>query len=74
MIKICISCLGELVPNDIVLDILKTAMLELAGKVKGFLIDGYPREKSQGVEFEKVIAPVTVSLTLQHEILFLDTW
>ncbi|XP_045458868.1 adenylate kinase isoenzyme 1-like [Melitaea cinxia] len=51
---------GELVPNDIVLDILKTAMLELAGKVKGFLIDGYPREKSQGAEFEKQIAPVTV--------------
>lgn len=49
-------------------------MLELAGKVKGFLIDGYPREKSQGVEFEKMIAPVTVSLALQHDILFLDTW
>ncbi|XP_075991895.1 adenylate kinase isoenzyme 1-like isoform X2 [Anticarsia gemmatalis] len=51
---------GQLVPNDVVLDLLKEAMEARAAKANGFLIDGYPREKSQGIEFEKAIAPVTV--------------
>ncbi|CAG4972793.1 unnamed protein product [Colias eurytheme] len=51
---------GELVPNDIVLDLLREAIVAASGEAKGFLIDGYPREKSQGIAFEKAIAPVTV--------------
>ncbi|XP_045515333.1 adenylate kinase isoenzyme 1 isoform X1 [Pieris brassicae] len=51
---------GELVPNDVVLDLLKEAIMARAEESKGFLIDGYPREKSQGIAFEKSIAPVTV--------------
>lgn len=51
-------------PNDVVLDLLKEAMQAKAGEAKGFLIDGYPREKSQGIAFEKAIAPVTVSASL----------
>ncbi|KAI5633000.1 adenylate kinase domain-containing protein [Phthorimaea operculella] len=53
---------GELVPNDVVLDLLKEAMEAKAATSNGFLIDGYPREESQGVAFEKAIAPVTVIL------------
>lgn len=53
---------GELVPNDIVLDLLKEAMQAKTATSKGFLIDGYPREKEQGVMFEKVIAPVDLVL------------
>lgn len=51
---------GELVPNNVVLDLLKEAM-EKVTRAKGFLIDGYPREKQQGIAFENAIAPVTVS-------------
>ncbi|XP_004929167.1 adenylate kinase isoenzyme 1 isoform X2 [Bombyx mori] len=51
---------GELVPNEIVLDLLKEAILARAEESKGFLIDGYPREKSQGIAFEENIAPVSV--------------
>lgn len=43
------------------LELLKEAIIAHAEKAKGFLVDGYPREKSQGVAFEKAIAPVTVS-------------
>lgn len=39
---------GELVPMDIVLDLLKEAMTKALPTSKGFLIDGYPREKDQG--------------------------
>ncbi|GBP91158.1 Adenylate kinase isoenzyme 1 [Eumeta japonica] len=59
----CLSSImekGGLVPNDIVLELLKEAMAKKFDESKGFLIDGYPREKDQGVAFERVIAPVTV--------------
>ncbi|KIH57003.1 adenylate kinase [Ancylostoma duodenale] len=47
---------GELVPLEVVLDLIKEAMLkEVAKGSKGFLIDGYPREVKQGEEFEKEI-------------------
>ncbi|XP_077290764.1 adenylate kinase isoenzyme 1-like [Arctopsyche grandis] len=53
---------GELVPNDVVLDLLKEAMLTKVATSKGFLIDGYPREKDQGIAFEKEILPCTIIL------------
>lgn len=52
---------GELVSNDEVLALLENAMKKVAGS-KGFLIDGYPRQKDQGAAFEKAIAPVDLIL------------
>ena len=43
----------------VVLDLLAEAMLAKVSGSKGFLIDGYPREVSQGEEFEKEILPCT---------------
>merc|ERR1712109_97852 len=48
---------GDLVPLFVVLDLLAEAMLAKLNGSKGFLIDGYPREVSQGEEFEKEICP-----------------
>ncbi|TKR72435.1 hypothetical protein L596_019881 [Steinernema carpocapsae] len=49
---------GELVPLEVVLDLIKEAMLEAIKKgSKGFLIDGYPREVKQGEQFEAEIQP-----------------
>lgn len=50
-------------PNETVLELLKEAILARADESKGFLIDGYPREKSQGIAFENAIAPVTVRMS-----------
>merc|ERR1712117_122457 len=50
---------GDLVPLFVVLDLLAEAMLAKGSGSKGFLIDGYPREVSQGEEFEKEILPCT---------------
>ncbi|XP_055898262.1 uncharacterized protein LOC106054528 isoform X3 [Biomphalaria glabrata] len=47
---------GDLVPLDIVLALMKDAMKVYAGVSKGFLIDGYPREKEQGIRFEQEVA------------------
>ncbi|XP_049821997.1 adenylate kinase isoenzyme 1 isoform X2 [Aethina tumida] len=53
---------GELVPLEVVLELIKEAMLNALATSKGFLIDGYPREKQQGVLFEQNIAPATLVL------------
>uniref|UniRef100_A0A2A4K9J8 Adenylate kinase n=1 Tax=Heliothis virescens TaxID=7102 RepID=A0A2A4K9J8_HELVI len=54
---------GGLVPNDFVLTGLKEAMEKAAEKgARGYLIDGYPREKSQGQEFERTIGRVSAIL------------
>ena len=46
---------GILVSNQLVLDMLKDAMLAKMKTSKGFLIDGYPRQVDQGIEFEKQV-------------------
>lgn len=50
---------GDLVPLEVVLDLLAEAMLKKVSTSKGFLIDGYPREQAQGVQFEQSILPCT---------------
>jgi len=53
---------GVLVPRAVVLDLIKQAMLKKLDSAKGFLIDGYPREVEQGVDFENQIAPASLVL------------
>ena len=53
---------GALVPLEVVLDLIKNAILSNLDNSKGFLVDGYPREKEQGILFEKHISPVDVIL------------
>ncbi|VDM30539.1 unnamed protein product [Hydatigera taeniaeformis] len=48
---------GELVSLEIVLALIKDAMLKLIDKSPYFLIDGYPRELEQGTRFERDVAP-----------------
>jgi len=50
---------GDLVPLEDVLELLAEAMLAKVSSSKGFLIDGYPREQAQGVQFEESILPCT---------------
>jgi len=56
---------GELVPLDIVLDLIKEAMMSKLETSKGYLIDGYPREVAQGVLFEEAIKPCALVLYFQ---------
>lgn len=45
---------GRLVPNKIVLDMIKEAMLA-SPDAEGFIVDGYPRQVNQGLEFEREV-------------------
>ncbi|XP_028127698.1 adenylate kinase isoenzyme 1 isoform X1 [Diabrotica virgifera virgifera] len=51
---------GELVPMQIVLELIRNAIVKALPTSKGFLIDGYPRERDQGVLFEENVAPVNM--------------
>lgn len=46
---------GILVPNEVVLDMIRDAMLKHINTAKGFLVDGYPRQVDQGIAFEKEV-------------------
>jgi len=50
---------GDLVPLEVVLDLIAEEMLGKLSSSKGFLIDGYPREQAQGVQFEESILPAS---------------
>lgn len=50
---------GELVPLDIVLQLLKEAIKKAMDTSKGFLIDGYPRNTEQGDRFEAEVCKCT---------------
>ncbi|KYM86088.1 putative adenylate kinase isoenzyme F38B2.4 [Atta colombica] len=56
---------GLFVPTDIVLELIKEQMDKAheEGTTKtGFFIDGYPREKDQGILFEEKVCPVDLIL------------
>ncbi|XP_072158560.1 adenylate kinase isoenzyme 1 isoform X1 [Bemisia tabaci] len=53
---------GKLVPTDIVMSLLKEKIVKELPNTKGFLIDGYPREKEQGIQFERDVAEVSIVL------------
>ncbi|KAJ2944493.1 hypothetical protein O0L34_g3837 [Tuta absoluta] len=55
---------GELVPNDVVIELLKKEIKAKAKNTNGFVVDGYPREKRQGMLFEQEIAPATIFIFL----------
>ncbi|XP_007645919.1 adenylate kinase isoenzyme 1 isoform X1 [Cricetulus griseus] len=53
---------GQLVPLEIVLELLREAMMAKVDSSSGFLIDGYPREVKQGEEFEQRIGQPSMLL------------
>lgn len=50
---------GTIVPSQITIDLLKTALQSDNSKSHDFLIDGFPRNVDQGVAFEAQIKPCT---------------
>ena len=53
---------GTIVPYQITIDLLKSAMKEHEGKCEFFLIDGFPRNVTQGIAFEDQIFPCSALL------------
>ena len=60
----------NLVPNKLILDMIKKAILEKVDHSNGFLIDGYPRQVEQGIEFEKDVSRSLFLTQFHRNILF----
>ncbi|XP_063376773.1 adenylate kinase isoenzyme 1-like [Cydia fagiglandana] len=60
---------NDTAPTDVIIDLLKDAIYinasSRATRAKGFLFDGFPKEKSQAVMFETRIKPCTVIFYLE---------
>ncbi len=59
---------GILVSNQLVLDMIKDAMLSKIKTSKGFLIDGYPRQVDQGIEFEKQVFYLNMNFSFHNNL------
>lgn len=46
---------GELVPDEVVIGMISGKLDEYAGKVKGFIFDGFPRTKAQAEALDKLL-------------------
>ncbi|GAB1604797.1 adenylate kinase-like [Argonauta hians] len=56
---------GELVPMDVVLQLLREALISRSAFTKCFLIDGYPRELQQGIKFEQEVIECATVLNFE---------
>lgn len=60
---------GELVPTDVILQLLNQA-IETNKESKGFLIDGFPRDVEQGIQFEETVRKPYISFISYMENIF----
>ncbi|XP_063990531.1 adenylate kinase isoenzyme 1-like isoform X2 [Diachasmimorpha longicaudata] len=58
---------GELIPVELVLDLIKEKMITSLNYTRGFILDGYPREKSQARLFERAIRPPDLVIYLKAD-------
>lgn len=56
---------GNLPPTDVVLQKIKEEMYENLGAAKGFVVDGYPSTRDEGLLFEAEICPPSLILFLE---------
>jgi len=56
---------GELVPDDLLVDILKAALQRAReGKINGFVMDGFPRTLRQALDFDRLLSETGESVSL----------
>ncbi|XP_076657898.1 adenylate kinase isoenzyme 1 [Halictus rubicundus] len=55
---------GQLVPTDILIELLATKMMENLRKKKGVVISGFPRKKEQCITFDRTVKPPDIVLYL----------
>lgn len=61
---------GELVPDEVVIGMISGKLDEYAGKVRGFIFDGFPRTKAQAEALDKLLKfkQTSISMVLALEV------
>lgn len=57
--------LGEVVPNEFIIDLLLKPMYEVSHTCTGVVVDGFPQNKEQGPLFEERIARIDMILNIE---------
>lgn len=61
---------GQLVPFDLVMDVIKSAMLRISPEQKGYLFDGFPRNIEQAEGLYRILEELHLPI---NAVLYLDT-
>lgn len=61
---------GELVPFELVMEVIKASMLRIQPVMNGYLFDGFPRNLTQAEGLNKILADLELDL---NAVIFLDT-
>ncbi|CAG9121624.1 unnamed protein product [Plutella xylostella] len=56
---------GDRVPDQIVVNLIKEAIIRESPTTNGFIIKGYPKDKKQALIFERTIAPICAFIYLE---------
>ena len=59
---------GELVPDDVVIGLVAERLAQDDALTSGFLLDGFPRTRSQAEELERVLLPETLDAAIDIEV------
>lgn len=55
---------GELVPDDVITGVVKERLAEPDARLRGFLLDGYPRTIGQAEDLGKILYPSDIDLVI----------
>jgi adenylate kinase len=59
---------GELVPDDVVIGVVRERLSEDDARLRGFVLDGFPRTVNQAEALDKILAPDGVELVVDLEV------
>jgi adenylate kinase len=59
---------GELVPDDVVIGVVKERLSQDDARLRGFVLDGFPRTVNQAEALDRILAPNGVELVVDLEV------
>ena len=59
---------GELIPDDVVIEVVAERLEQDDTKRRGFILDGFPRTANQAEELSKILDPLDIDLALNLEV------
>ena len=59
---------GDLVPDDVVIGVVKERLSQDDARLRGFVLDGFPRTVNQAEALDKILAPEGVELVVDLEV------
>lgn len=59
---------GDLVPDELMLELLKERLERDNAREKGFILDGYPRTVAQAISLEELLLPNSIDLVINLDV------